>query len=287
MGTFQDGGLWRNNPVDLALWEIQAVWPVDTDPDLVVSLGTGSSRKKTENSTNVGQRGVWKNGFISRLYKSFISSMDGQKFWQEFRNRKRVDAKGQYFRFSLEFDGPEPSLDNIHMMKDLKARVQSDLSQSTELDCLVQQVIASRFYFQLETIPQYEHGDYSCVGYIFCRLRSHSPGFDELLKRLSNRSARFYLDGRQLPGKVKDSSFVDRYGNFQKRVEFKVNDLYSNVSISLREGRSSYKYISGSPFSINSLMEAQSLNAPFGTVTHSKRKASPIDLCVVQKRRRI
>ncbi|KFY04385.1 hypothetical protein V491_09370, partial [Pseudogymnoascus sp. VKM F-3775] len=41
VGTFQDGGLWRNNPIDIAISEARALWPTIVEPDVVLSLGTG------------------------------------------------------------------------------------------------------------------------------------------------------------------------------------------------------------------------------------------------------
>ncbi|PWW78977.1 hypothetical protein C7212DRAFT_341589 [Tuber magnatum] len=40
--------------------------------DMVLSLGTGSSNS---NAKAAGPRGIWRDGFISRLYRFFISSM--------------------------------------------------------------------------------------------------------------------------------------------------------------------------------------------------------------------
>jgi hypothetical protein len=45
IGTFQDGGLKHNNPVNLALWECLHIWPSVVKPDLLVSLGTGTDRE--------------------------------------------------------------------------------------------------------------------------------------------------------------------------------------------------------------------------------------------------
>ncbi|KAF5614105.1 hypothetical protein F25303_14158 [Fusarium sp. NRRL 25303] len=39
--TFFDGGMWRNNPTDVAMCEAKVLWPDILEPDLTLSLGTG------------------------------------------------------------------------------------------------------------------------------------------------------------------------------------------------------------------------------------------------------
>jgi hypothetical protein len=41
IGTFQDGGLWRNNLIEIAISKARALWPTIAEPNLVLSLGTG------------------------------------------------------------------------------------------------------------------------------------------------------------------------------------------------------------------------------------------------------
>ena len=82
VGTFQDGGLKHNNPVDLALWESKQIWPPNTAPDVVLSLGTGTEDcLKSLKAPHF--RHVLNDGFIPRLCRSFMSSLDGQRAWQD------------------------------------------------------------------------------------------------------------------------------------------------------------------------------------------------------------
>jgi hypothetical protein len=116
VGTFQDGGLWRNNPVDIALWEIPVVWPSIQKPDLVVSLGTGFLKLRTQASCANGSRGIWRRGFLFRLYQAFMEMLNGRKIAEAFKNGRRSDLKGRYFRFDTEFDSREPGLDDTSKM---------------------------------------------------------------------------------------------------------------------------------------------------------------------------
>ena len=111
ISTFQDSGLWRNNPIDIAISEARALWPTIAEPDLVLSLGTGYQADEDASTSeespleyqsvlaspdtfdrgeattapaieDVQQpRGLWRSGFITRCFESFLSSIDGQKFY--------------------------------------------------------------------------------------------------------------------------------------------------------------------------------------------------------------
>ena len=85
LGTFQDGGLIHNNPVYLVLWECQKIWPFTTIPDVVLSLGTGTEKKSGSLATPYFQY-ILKDGFIPRLYRLFMSSLDGERAWRDLKN---------------------------------------------------------------------------------------------------------------------------------------------------------------------------------------------------------
>jgi len=56
----------------------------------------------------------------------------------------------------------------------------------------------------------------------------------ELLS-LSKRSAKLLLGARALSGAIEDCLFVDRGGNFLKRVHFSVSDRLRKISIHINE----------------------------------------------------
>jgi hypothetical protein len=284
VGTFQDGGLWRNNPVDIALWEIPVVWPSIQKPDLVVSLGTGSSKPRTQASCANGSRGIWRRGFLPRLYQAFMEMLNGRKIAEAFKNGRRSDLKGRYFRFDTEFDSREPSLDDTSKMQELAAKTREQFRKSAEVDVVARCIIASYFHFELESKPKKVNGRYSGSGYILCRLPRNSPAFEVLLDQLSNGAARFFLNDHSIPGRIEDRSFIDGDGNFRKRVEFEARD--NKVSILLKEGVSQPQHISGSPFLVDDLIDAQGFNDDFGRVDHRKRRQSDEGEAPAKKRQR-
>jgi len=85
-------------------------------------------------------RGILKDGFIPRLIRAFTASL-------------KSDAgrhKEPYFRFNVEFDGREPSLDDTTKMQQLRDYARWAISESLEEDRLVRCVFAECFMFELE-----------------------------------------------------------------------------------------------------------------------------------------
>ncbi|OQU97158.1 hypothetical protein CLAIMM_03134 [Cladophialophora immunda] len=267
-GTFQDGALWRNNPVDLALWEIPVVWPLIRRPNVVVSLGTGSPGPRVPTSHSSRLRAIWREGFLPRSYRAFMELINGQKIAQAFKNGRRAELDGRYFRFDVELDR-EVDLDDTSGMRGLATKAREQFCRSEDVDVVARCLVATRFYFELESKPKKIKGKYCGSGHIFCCLPRNSPGLEMLLEQLSRRAARFIVNGHWTPGSVGDRSFIDHHGTFRKRVEFETKDT---LSVLLQEGPADPQHISGSPYAVPDLMDVQGLNNDFGTPDHRKRK---------------
>jgi hypothetical protein len=283
LGTFQDGGL-LHDPGSLALQEVAAIYPYTDEPSLVVSLGTGSPQWDDVPRMSPS-RGILKDGFIPRLFRALLLSL-GSNMEHKFRSRFREGRKEQYFRLDFEFDDPEPALDDVTRMQEVKAAARSAVYGSKELGRLARCVVAELFIFELEPGFRKEKGQYLCVGRIFCRLRANGTALGMLLNQLTTSSAKFLFEGRPLGGSLKDGSYLDGDGNFNKRVAFEIHDRRSPISILLQDGSLQPCSISGSPYSIDALVAAQHLEDSFGRADHVKRKRMSLTDTLCRKRRR-
>jgi len=70
---------------------------------------------------------------------------------------------------------------------------------------------------------------------------------------------------------VDNPSCFNKDGNLRKSIGLNTSGKFT---ISLKRGHTKPWNISGSPFSIDSLVKAQGLNTPFGRPNHRKRKVS-------------
>ena len=286
--------------MELALEEIKTLFSKDPSAKrstLKVSLGTGKA--SDQDPEMYGSSSWWKDLWFVRLCRALWLSIGGQENSDAFHRKElgsleedlktgKKGRRGQYFRFNVEFRGQEPRLDDPSKMSEMKALAQEVILHSKQLDRLAQCIIAELFVFELEleSVPRRENGRYSCTGYILCCHRSGTPAFEALLARLTRSSAKFLLRGRVLPGSIRDRASLAKDGNFRKRVFFDVTSKQELFSLQLRERGSESYNISGSPFSLEWLIEAQELGRPFGRPDGVKRKRKDNDDGLPRKRQR-
>jgi hypothetical protein len=264
----------------LGLREIKALYPNDPSAKrstLKVSLGTGKALD--DDPWMHGSGSWWSDLWLFRLCRALWSSMDGQGGEEaahdqgpgqdNLKSGTRGRRRGEYYRFNVEFGGGEPRLDDPIKIPEMKIRAREAILQSPEANRLALCCIAKLFVFELESVPRKENGRYPCTGYILSCRRA-GPSLEALLGRLTRNSAKFLLRGRALPGSMRDRSSLARDGNFRKRVCFDVTSKQDLISLYLQEDGSEPFDISGSPFSIDWLEEAQGLGQPFSR----KRKGS-------------
>ncbi|KAK3938223.1 patatin-like phospholipase-like protein [Diplogelasinospora grovesii] len=273
VGPLQDAGVLQNNPLTIALSELHAVYPGVSAPQFLINLGTGTVR--SPDGPQEKPTGIFANSFIMRLFRSYMSLIRGRRTWEDFRRSiKKSSVTDRFFRLDITFEGPEPKLDDVKAIPELKDMVRANEALSQAIDEISRCITASLFYFELESIPENRNGEFSGVGHIFCFRRKSDPALEALIDKLSRSSARFIINGVEIPGDITDPSFRDENGNFRKIIAFKTR---GEIAISLREGRCQAYPISGAPFSVERLVAAQGLKKE-GTCTE--------EVCRRTKRRR-
>ena len=254
-----------NDPLILALAEAAALFPSSGKPDFVISLGTGEPQIANV-SDNVSD---------NTRQKSVVRKL-GEAFWEKLQDKQIREAiqtrcvPQWYHRFDTALDGCGPRLDDTASMPMLKEQAERDHSISPQIDRAAYCLAASMFYFELDAIPNRHEGRFVGTGRILCKLPVTDKDFPETMEKLSAESAQFLLDDYPIC-KLDDPSCFDADGNLRKSVELNTSGKFA---ISLKRGQSEPCSISGSPFSVDSLVKAQGLNMPFGRPDHRKRKAS-------------
>ncbi|KAK0360036.1 hypothetical protein LTR94_028899, partial [Friedmanniomyces endolithicus] len=111
-------------------------------------------------------RPTFKDGFIPRLCRSFLTSLDGELTWRHLLNHLEKDAEHRYFRLNVQFGDQEPRLDDIGAMEKLSQDVNLSKNdqQLTEIKLAL---LASSFFFELKRAPKFDaSGFYICQGEI-------------------------------------------------------------------------------------------------------------------------
>lgn len=166
-GAFQDGGLRYNNPLALALSESRVIWSPGTLPDIVLSLGTSTEEPHPPKAPHFCH--VFNGGFVPRLCRSFMSSLNGEHAWKEFKNRLDESTKADYFRFNVPFTANDQRLDDVNQMNELKKWVHLQPNGQEDRLRAASALLVASFFFELSEILKYEAGVYVRQGLIRCR----------------------------------------------------------------------------------------------------------------------
>jgi len=258
----------NNNPTAIGISESARIWP-NSLLDIVVSLGTGNSCPGSPRLS--GPRGILHDGFLPRLYRSFMTSLDGQRIWDDLWNRLPAEARDRYFRLNIRFDGKEPDIDNIAEMESLIVpgkRLPTDWETCLKI---IRSLISKQFFFELDGCPLYRSGQFLCSGHIFCRFNGDLQL--ALLIYLRRMHARFFISDRpiaELLSHVPPNALPG--GKFENGVEFVIRSCSEPISLFLHLSGHA-REISGFPTTIDSLIHAQNLNCVFGSDNHHKRLA--------------
>lgn len=257
LGTFQDGGLQHNNPLKLALWEVKFLWPDKAQPDFALSVGTGMSNSFFK----IGPQSPVKKRFVSRIFDTFMDSMDGEKLWREFYNTVSESERGRYHRMNLTLQGSQPALDDSSIMETLETQAADHVRSKMPTEPILDSMLASAFYFEFDSLPQWKESSYLCHGHIFCRLPLSRSGRKTLLSQLAQHPSYFALNGDPVACVERVSKPAAPY---KRKISFRLNTLRETVAITLRGVTSKPHSISGLPKSANAIIKAQRLTAPFG-----------------------
>ena len=241
----------HNNPISLAEGECRRIWPQISRPDLIVSLGTGT-----------GHPTAGKPGLVSRLWTSFMASLDGQKAWEEACNRLSEEHRVDYCRLNVELGNSMLALDDTSCMKGIQSLIKAQPSIRQACNDIAVSLLISSFYFELHhVIPQYSQGSYLCRGSIVCRL----PGkaMDTAFRHLGQGDWAFSTNYHFISHFDAEADCCFRCGLVRKSVAFRVRNPLDQFCIYMHNSEWK-RQISGFPTSLEWFVERQGLKNPFG-----------------------
>ena len=254
----------HNNPVRIALSERLRNDPSLLAPDVVVSLGTGA-QKTSASPRTTDFRHVVLDGYVPRLWRSYMSTFNGQRIWDELMNSVDERKREDYIRLNSVLPSNEPAIDNIDRMDELRESVH--VPQMYQ-DCkkTLYALLVSEFYFELVSSERVREGQYRCQGTIRCRL----PGTSivKLLARINISNLVFTTNVETVGDYEGRLDLCALYFRYQKKVDFLIRHPTELVTIygeSVTHGR---RKISAFPQIVRWFENHQILDAPFGTAIH-------------------
>ena len=207
-------------------------------------------------------RHIIQDGFVPQLWRSFMSSLDGQSAWKELWNRLDDSSRAQYFRANIYLPNSALAIDDVNRIDELRVCAHSQSQNDGFGQTTAFALLISGFFFELTSAPLYENGKVCCKGSIRCRLQG------QLIVQALNRvhpSELIFMTDHEIVGYYKgDEDLCHMCRRYGKNVEFVVHHLDESVSIFLQSVIEGRRQISGFPRTMRWFQDQQGLNVPFG-----------------------
>lgn len=184
--SFLDGGIYFNNPIEVALREQRLIWPTNRPeaPDILLSLGTGYSPVRKPVVAEAPGSGIISHyrQLLKIAQHHVKSSQNSEEQYRITYDRASRDLKARLARLSLAISSDLPKLDNVNALSQLEDDIRNDLSRKwSEIRSLANRLLASSFYFEpfSGTTKKNEDESLSITGSIKCRI---AAGTNEMVK---------------------------------------------------------------------------------------------------------
>lgn len=152
------------------------------------------------------------------------------------------------------------------------------------IDGTVCRLLASLFYFELDTLLRQGARTYVLTGRVLCSLCRGDPAFPALVQRVTSNCSRFLLNDQPLSAAAVAASCLSGDANFCLHVRTELED---KVAISLELDGAGPCDISGSPLSVQGLIDMQGLDMAVGQSSRKrKRPAETAEPSQKRQRRR-
>ena len=169
---YEDGGLYYNNPVEIADAERKMIWPESAldHPDIMLSIGTGyNSNKSLNNSTPAQFRRPARLGVISniknlkRIAEDHIAiSTESQRTWNAWYRlvSRSGDDKNRLYRLNVDCRKDPPALDDISAMQELREYTHQQYGANQIIQKIASHLVATSFYIHIKSFSPGKVYDY-------------------------------------------------------------------------------------------------------------------------------
>jgi hypothetical protein len=268
----------HNNPIIIAKSEADHLSYNDAGPDIVLSLGTGSSSINCPPAVS-WFRNSWLDGFFPRVYNSFMSSFDGEHTWRDLWGVLDRQTQQKYYRINDAFPDKQPAMDDPTSMEGLSKWIHVRARQPQRqklLRMVTLTLLSSSFHFEFDKPPQYQIGRYSCSGVIRCR----SPARAVIRKLIDIQPGRheFFKDKVNLGLTLSENDICPTCHQYSLPVTFTVRDLRDEFTLSLRFAETSSN-LSAFPTTAQSIRDSQGMGLVFGHPNHGHVQQIFCDVC--------
>lgn len=275
IGWLQDAGIVENNPLSCLLSQYYRLYPGRGHYQYLINIGSGQQAKSsTTNPRGLlsGVMGAYRTSAFARIVSAYEWLLNGLSYWESYTGSMKQSSELRERCVRLDTPILQARLDDATAVPELKATVHSDMLLSKTIDDLADRIVASLFYFELESIPDHSYGNVEVKGRILCLRRSGDAALPLVVEKLRNHQVRFSINNKVLGSDLLKWA-LDEKGDFSVPTENLVTGQELSVSLRWPDGRC-YP-VSGSPFLVPNLVVLQGLDAPFGLPDHRRWRHKP------------
>ncbi|KAH6984153.1 hypothetical protein EDB80DRAFT_243840 [Ilyonectria destructans] len=255
---------YRTTPQAWPCQKCGALCPTKPLSQYLISLGTGVEAASRGHGSDK-RPGFFKRHFLYHLFQAYMSLLRGKKTMDDFDRATKTSLFVRCIRLDVVLDHVAP-LNATGSVPRLKRSVYQDRPLQDAIYALAKRIVAGLFYFELDAVPSQRGPQFRGSGSIRCLCPCADEALSALVQKLLQSSAAFRVNGSRVSGKLSDKSFWSSCGNFEKKIKFASG--HPTISITLQQQGSPEYPISGSPFRLSELVEAQQLKAHFGRSDH-------------------
>ncbi|KAK6543076.1 hypothetical protein TWF694_006999 [Orbilia ellipsospora] len=269
-GDCGDGGLKTNNPVSLAYGESKHIWGEESRPDIILSIGSGSSAQTAPEPEAISTLSP----VLETLFRNMITTMDGESEWNSFYSAQTPDIQRRSHRINIQLqDSKEPEFDDYGKIEEVDSEAKSyraDYQFSSSLWAPVLQtaargasdnaikiqadtLVASMYFFVLDSLTFVKEAETKKIiiqGRIKCRLL---PQENRPFDLLFGKTSHFEAGGVRF----EKGSQPDGPADFSVPIEFDhpFDETPIRIDVKLENSYWYLTTISGFPMSLEALEE--------------------------------
>ncbi|KAJ6070721.1 hypothetical protein N7467_012040 [Penicillium canescens] len=275
IGSFQDGGLKHNFAGGVAIQVCRQIWPAAMGATRLVSLGTGIVQAADDQTPHF--RHIFRDGFVRRAFDAWMSTMDTEGDWKKMRNQLGPTLSSDCHRLNVKLGDMPNTIDSVENMEQYRNLVILQPGSARIAREAATTLLISRFYFELNGLPENTATPFWCRGVIRCKGSAR-----DLIVALT----RLYPDGLSY---TSSSGLIDTFtgldelcascGSYVHPLSFLTYHIDHKVDVFLQTHPDKRWRISGFPESLATFAAKQGLMSSFGQSNHGHPTRAPCSSC--------
>lgn len=203
--------------------------------------------------------------------------MDTEIRWQDLVDQLEESVRPDYLRLNIPLQDTPYGIDTVDTMEEYRNRVILHPGAARKARETATALLVSRFFFQLQDLPNDTPSPFRAHGTIHCK--GPSRQVLDALHCLHPQGLDYFTDSETIGRLTSSDELCPDCGRYTQPVSFSTTHFDQVVNIYVRAKSKQQWRISGFPDSMASVSIKQQLHAPFGRSTHGRPSVAPCGRC--------